>query len=173
MTPRLWYGVFEDEDTLVSAVGAVRAAEIPIHDAYSPHPIHGLEEAMGIERSKLPWITFAGGATGLAIALLLQWWTHSIDWALDIGGKPFDAWPAYAPVAFELMILLAGLATAGGLFAMARLYPMPKAPVPDPRVTHDRYVLAVEERDGSFDRAKVERVLREHGAVDVRAGGAS
>lgn len=173
MRSRLWYGVFDDEESLVSAVGAARAAELSIHDAYSPHPIHGLEEAMGIERSKLPWITFAGGAVGLVGALLLQWWTHSVDWALDVGGKPLAAWPAYAPVAFELMVLLAGLSTAVGLFAMARLYPTPKANVPHPGVTHDKYVLAIEERDGSFDRARVERMMRDSGAVEFNPEGAS
>jgi len=171
MKPRLWHAVFEEEDQLVRAVEAAREANVPIHDAFTPYPIHGLEEAMGLERSKLPWVTFAGGATGLAIALLVQWWTHSVDWPIDVGGKPFAAWPAYAPVAFELMILLAGLSTAAGLFVAARLWPNPKPKLPNPRVTHDRFVLTVEERDGSFELAEVKRLLESHGAIDVREGG--
>ncbi|MCZ7680353.1 MAG: DUF3341 domain-containing protein [Sandaracinaceae bacterium] len=133
MKARLVLGVFREEDALVRAVHAVRAAEVPIHDAFTPYPIHGLEEAMGLARSKLPWVTFAGGATGVTIALLGQWWTHSVDWPIEIGGKPFAAWPAYAPVAFESMVLLAGLSTAAALFVASRLWPKPR-----PRLVHPR-----------------------------------
>lgn len=171
MKARLVLGVFREEDALVRAVHAVRAAEVPIHDAFTPYPIHGLEEAMGLARSKLPWVTFAGGATGVTIALLGQWWTHAVDWPIEIGGKPFAAWPAYAPVAFESMVLLAGLSTAAALFIGSRLWPKPRPRLVHPDVTHDTFVLALEERDGSFDRPRVERILRDAGAVEIRQGG--
>lgn len=171
MKARLVLGVFREEDALVRAVRAVRAADVPIHDAFTPYPIHGLEDAMGIVRSKLPWVTFAGGAVGVSVALFFQWWTHAVDWPIEIGGKPFAAWPAYVPVAFESMILLAGLSTAAALFLASRLWPNPKPRLVHPEVTHDTFVLALEDRDGGFDRPRVERLLRDAGAIEIRDGG--
>ncbi|MCC6877250.1 MAG: DUF3341 domain-containing protein [Sandaracinaceae bacterium] len=171
MQARLRLGVFDDEEALVRGVHAARAAGLPIRDAYTPYPIHGLEEALGMERSWLPWVTFGGGAFGLSLALFVQWWTHSVGWALDVGGKPFDAWPAYAPVAFELMVLIAGLSTAAAFFLASRLKPTPKVQLATAGVTDDVFVLAIEERDGSFDRPRVEKLLRDAGASEVRDGG--
>lgn len=171
MKARLVLAVFREEDALVRAVRSVRDANVPIHDVFTPYPIHGLEEAMGLPRSKLPWVTFAGGATGVTLALLGQWWTHAVDWPIEIGGKPMAAWPAYVPVAFESMVLIAGLATAAALFVGSRLWPNPRPRLVHPRVTQDAFVLAVEDRDGSFDRPRVERLLREAGAVRITEGG--
>jgi hypothetical protein len=165
---RLHYAAFGDEGALLAAVRDARRCGVTIHDAYSPHPVHGLDEAMGLRRSRLPWICFGGGLAGLSIASWMQWWMSAVDWPLVIGGKPFGSWPAFAPVMFEMMILLAGLSTALGLFVRARLRPRFAATVVAPRVTHDRYVLAVAERDGSFDRREVEALFRRHGALDVR-----
>lgn len=171
MRPRLLLGVFREEADLVRAVRNVRAAEVPIRDAFTPYPIHGLDELMGTARSKLPWVTLGGGAVGLSVATLLQWWTHSVDWPIDIGGRPFSAWPAYAPVMFELMILIAGLSTAAALFIACRLWPNPRPKLVHPRVTHDTFVLALENRGGGFDEPRVERMLRESGAVEILDGG--
>lgn len=171
LTPRILYASFADEQALVAAVTDARKRGVAIHDAYTPHPVHGLDEAMGLRRSRLPWLCFAGGVTGLSLASLMQWWMSSVDWPLVIGGKPFGSWPAFAPVMFETMILLAGLATAFGLLAASRLRPRIAPPNVQLRATDDRYVLALAERDGSFDRNEVDALLQRHGALDVREGG--
>jgi hypothetical protein len=171
MKPRLVYAVFREEEALVRAIRAARAAEIPIHDAFTPYPIHGLEDELGIARSKLPWVTFVGGVVGVLAALGMQWWTHSVSWPIDIGGKPFSAWEAYIPVTFELMVLIAGLSTAAALFLGSRLWPNPRPRLAHPDVTHDTFVLAIEERDGRFDRPVVMRLLQESGAVEINDGG--
>jgi hypothetical protein len=171
MRARLLLGVFREEEGLVRAVRAMRAANVPIHDAYAPYPIHGLDEAMGLARSRLPWVTAAGALVGVSAAALGQWWTHSVDWAIDLGGKPFFAWPAYVPVMFEAMILLAGLSTAAGLFVASRLWPNPAPKLVHHGVTHDTFVIALADRDGSFDRPRIERILRESGAIEIDDGG--
>lgn len=171
MRARLLLGVFREEEGLVRAVRAMRAANVPIHDAYTPYPIHGLEEAMGLARSRLPWVTFGGAMFGLGAAALGQWWTHSVDWPIDIGGRPFFAWPAYVPVMFEAMILIAGLSTAAALFVASRLWPNPSPKLVHRAVTHDTFVLALADRDGSFDRPRVEAILRDSGAVEIDDGG--
>ncbi|MCC7540241.1 MAG: DUF3341 domain-containing protein [Deltaproteobacteria bacterium] len=170
MSARLLYASFGDETALLAATAEARRLGVAIHDAYTPHPVHGLDEAMGLRRSRLPWICFTGGAVGLGLASLMQWWMSAVDWPLVIGGKPFGSWPAFAPVMFETMVLLAGLSTAFALFLRSRLRPRISAPAVPPRATQDRYVLALAERDGSFDRREVMSLLHRHGALSIQEG---
>src|ERR1700728_3050362 len=109
--------VFKDERTLLKAAKSTREKFNFVHyDAFTPYPVHGIDEAMGIKRSWLPWVTFFAGITGTVSALALEIWTSAIDWPINIGGKPFVSLPAFIPITFELTVLFGGLATVGALF---------------------------------------------------------
>ena len=164
MTRRLHLASFDDEHALLSAIARCRAAELEIVDAWTPHPVHGLDERMGIPRSRLTLVCFAGGLAGLGLGLFFQYWSSATDWPLDVGGKPFDSLPAFVPVAFELTVLCAGLSTALALFARSRLHPGRKAHVHE-RVSDDRFVLALAPRDPTRAPAEVERLLAQAGAL--------
>ena len=86
---KLLVGEFESPKQLLKVAGALRDAGYREFETYSPFPIHGMDDAMGLSGSKLGWIVFCGGATGLLGALLLQWWVSAVDYKLTYSGKPF------------------------------------------------------------------------------------
>lgn len=161
---KLWVGYFGDEKKLLSATWAARKAGLSVHDAYTPHAVHGLDEAMGLRPSRLTWVCFGAGLFGLASALGLQYYTSVVSWPLNVGGKPFFSLPAFVPVAFEVTVLCAGLITVGALFARAGLFPGRKVH-PLPRVTDDRFALAVL-AGGDLDQ--VTELFRRNGALEIR-----
>ena len=123
MPDNLVVATFSDSQRLMHAVNAVQAANYRIYDVYAPYPIHGLDEAMRLRRSRLPWVTFFVGLTGLTLALTFQFYTSVLDWPLNVGGKPDNSTLAFIPISFELTVLLGGLSTVAALFLRARLYP--------------------------------------------------
>lgn len=164
MSPRFLVGYFEQEEQVVSATRAAREAGLPVHDVYTPYAVHGLDAAMGLRPSRLTWVCFLAGLTGGSLALLFQWWTSAVDWPLNVGGKPFASLPAFIPVTFELTVLVAGLTTVAALLARSALFPG-KAREALPRVTDDRFALALGGVRGDWDSAQAEGLLRTHGAV--------
>ena len=94
-------GVYDDEDVLLKAVGSIRGAGIKIKEVYSPFPVHGLDEELGYERSRLPIAAFMFGALGTTLALVMQIWMLGVDWPMIIGGKNFVALPDFVPVTFD------------------------------------------------------------------------
>ncbi|MFO0985123.1 MAG: DUF3341 domain-containing protein [Planctomycetota bacterium] len=168
MSQRLSIGVFEDEHALMAAAAECRERGVAILDAFSPYPIHGIDAVLGLRRSRLPIVCFAAGLSGLAFGLWLQYWASATDWPLDVGGKPFDSLPAFMPVAFELMVLCAGLATALCLLARARLAPARRPKLWAERVTDDRFALVIAPRDQSFATSQIADLLRRHGARQCR-----
>ena len=168
MGRRLHIGAFDDAHDLLHAVTACRAHGLEVVDVISPYPVHGLDEALGLRRSRLPWVCLAGGVAGLSLGLWFQYWSSATDWPVDVGGRPFDSLPAFMVVAFETTILFAGLATAAALLLRCRLRPS-RLPRPGlERTTDDELLLVVREVDARFAPGTHAAVLTEHGARDVR-----
>ena len=165
MSSRLEYAVFDDESRFKAAIARCRTLHLSVVDAWTPYPLHGIEELMGVRPTRLPWVTLIAGAIGLGLAMWFQYWSSAQDWPLNIGGKPFDSLPAFIPVAFELLILFGGLATAFALFVRCGLWPGKRAKVIDPRVSDDRFALLVERRDSSLNDQEIAELWREHGAL--------
>jgi hypothetical protein len=151
---------FTDEAGLLAAVRAARGAGIAIDDAYTPYAVHGLDDAMGVRRSRLTWVCFLAGATGAILALAFQIWTSAVDWPLNVGGKPFASYPAFIPITFELTVLSAALTSAAAFLARSRLFPGRRA-APLPRVTDDRFTLVL--ADGDTARG----LMRAAGASEI------
>ncbi|MEW6071070.1 MAG: DUF3341 domain-containing protein [Planctomycetota bacterium] len=160
--------MFEREEDLLGATRAARARGLAIVDAYVPYAVHGLDEAMGLRPSRLPWICFALGVLGAAFKVWFEFWTTAVDWPIDVGGKPWNSLPAFVPVTFEVMVLFAGLSTVLVFFVGRRLLPGRRARLPVPGVTDDRFALLLEESDAGFDPRAVEALLREHRALQVK-----
>ncbi len=133
---------FKTATEIVTAVKAARAQGFSEVETYTPFPIHGMDEHLGLKPSIVPWATFLGGLTGFATAVFLQIWTSAVDWPLNVGGKPFVSGPAFIPIMFELTVLLGGLSTAGFMFALNGLPTMKPNPF-DPRITDDRFALYI------------------------------
>ncbi|HXF64012.1 MAG TPA: DUF3341 domain-containing protein [Caldilineaceae bacterium] len=161
---------FAGEEALLHAARQVRGAGYQRVEAYTPFPVEGLAEALGIRGRRLPLIVLAGGIVGGAGALLMQWYSAVMDYPLNVGGRPYASWPSFVPVAFELTILVAGFAAVLGMFALNGL-PQPYHPLFNaPEFTgasRDSFFLCVEAADPKFDVQQVRALLQELGALRV------
>ncbi len=164
MPDKFLVATFTDPGTLLAAVRAVREDRFRIYDVYAPYPVHDLDHAMGIKRSRLPWITFVVGVLALSFALTFQFYTSALDWPLNVGGKPDNSTLAFVPICFELTVLLSGLATVAALFLRARLYPGKEASRFADDVTNDTFALVLRARENDFDAHLARRVLEKSGA---------
>lgn len=159
------YGVvaeFDDAHKVLDAAHAAREAGYTVMEAYSPVPVHGLDEALGRKRSKLPWIVFAAGATGCLGGFFMQYWMAVVDYPWNVGGRPTLSWPAFIPVTFELTILSSAIAAVFGMFGLNGL-PRPHHPIFNTpnfdRSTLDHFFLCIEAEDPEFDETKVTSFL--------------
>ncbi len=166
-TSQFVVATFADAEALLRAVRAARAESYRIFDAYAPYPIHGLDEAMGVRRTRLPWVTLVAACSALAFAALFQFYAAVWDWPLNVGGKPDNSSLAFIPVAFELTVLAGGLATVAALFLRARLYPGKVERLLAEGVTDDTFALAFRKRDNFFDARRVRDILIDCGALKV------
>ena len=172
-TPSSLYGVlaeFTTPDELLAATRRAYEAGYRRMDAYTPFPIEGLAAALGFQRTRLPLIVLLGGIVGGLGGYLMQYWIAAIDYPLNIGGRPFNSWPAFIPVTFELTILVAALAAVLGLLVLNGL-PMPYHPLFNvPRfelATRNGFFLCIEARDPQFDRDATRRFLASVKAREV------
>lgn len=165
-----WMAEYEDENKLMDACRKVRDDGYTKTDAFTPFPVHGIDEALGIKPTVLPWFSFCAGALGTCTALLMQWYFNAVDYPYIISGKPFASWPAFIPVAFELTVLFAAFTT---VFAMLGLNGLPKFSNPvftNPkfdRATDDRFFLWIDASDEYYNSDNVRKLLAESGALEV------
>ncbi len=157
----------DDRDLLIAAREARRFGYTKM-DAYSPFPVHGIDDALGVGRSKLGWIVLPIGLAGTASAILLQWWTGAVSYPLVIGGKPLFSMEFATPVTFELTVLFSAFAAVLGMFALNRL-PQFYHPVFNysryPGATDDRFLLLIEASDPVFEPREGEELMKTLGAV--------
>ena len=112
------YGIMAEFDTateLVDAANAIRKAGYTKTDAFSPFPLHEIDEALGIKRSILPYLIFAGGITGLLSGLGLVYFVHVFDYPIIVGGRPPFSLPSFIPPMYELTILCAAATAVFGM----------------------------------------------------------
>ena len=153
---------FDKVDELLAGARQVRDAGYTRWDAHTPFVIHGLDAAMGVKKTILPYIVFAGGLTGTTAGILLQWWTNAVDYPFLISGKPLFSLPANIPVAFETTILFAAISALVGMLALNGL-PQLSHPLFSnrsfKRVTDDRFFISIEAQDPLFEVAKTRELL--------------
>jgi hypothetical protein len=165
---RFLVATFSDSRDLLHAVHTVSAENLRVFDVYSPYPVHGLDPAMGLRRSRLPWITFVTGLSGLAVALTFQFYTAVLDWPLNIGGKPDNSTLAFVPICFELTVLLGALSTVAALLVRTRLFPGKCERLPAEGVTNDTFALVLRQRDERFDLKRARLVLEKTTPLEIR-----
>lgn len=133
--------IFDTPEKVLEAAWAANKKGMKEYESYTPFPVHGMEDALGLKLSVVPWATFLGGLTGFLAANAMQIWMAAVSWPINVGGKPMISYPAFVPIMFELTVLLAGLSTAGFLFFLTGM-PNSKRPL-DPRLTNDRFALYI------------------------------
>lgn len=167
---RTWMmGEFTTPDALLDAARKVRALGFTDVDTYSPYPLHGADEALGLRRSRVPLVVLAGGLAGATLGYFMQYWMNAVDYAINVGGRPLNSPPQYLPITFECGVLLAALSAFFGLlFGFLRL-PQPYHPVFEVesfrRASVDRFWLSVASTEGVSE--KVMQALAEAGAAST------
>jgi hypothetical protein len=173
LPPGSCYGIlarFPDPGALLKACEEVRDAGYTRWDAHSPFPVHGLDRAMGLRPTVLPWLVAVLGLGGAAGAMTMQWWISAVAYPLVISGKPLFSWPAFVPVTFEVAVLLGAMGAVFGMFGLTRL-PMHWHPLfgskEFARASDDGFFLSIESWDPRFDEVQTLRLLESAGAVHV------
>ena len=173
MRPPAIYGLmaeFDDPTSLVAAAKRTYAAGYRKIDTFSPYPIEEAWEAIGQHDRRLSLIVLAGGLTGLLSGIGLQEWVHNLAYPINIAGKPYNSWPQFIPVTFELTILFAALAGVIGMIVLNGL-PMPYHPVFNVArfalASRNRFFLCIEAKDPKFDLEATRRFLETLGPRGV------
>jgi hypothetical protein len=160
-------GLFDDPDDMMHGIDKLQENNIGIYDVFTPMPIHGIEEKLGYERSRLPVAAFLFGITGTVTALSMIYYMLVYDWPMDIGGKPPFALPDFIPVTFELTVLFCAFGMVGTFFYANDLFPGRAPRVMDMRATNDRFVIAIDAKLNPHPD-KIDSILKEAGAVEIK-----
>jgi hypothetical protein len=167
------YGIMAEFDTpteLVDAARQVRDAGYRNTDAFTPFPLHEIDEALGIRRTVLPYLVLGGGVAGLLTGLGLQYFVHVIEYPINVGGRPFFSLPSFIPPAYELTILFAAFTAVLGMLFLNGL-PQPYHPVFNvPRFAlamREKFFLLIEKKDPLFDYEKTRSLMETLDAQEV------
>lgn len=159
--------IFINEAQVIAAAKKTKESGFTKYDAITPYPVHGMEEACGIKRSWIPYVTFFVGLSGLSFGLWFTWWTSAVNWPLNVGGKPFFSLPAFIPIIFELTILFAALSSVGALFYAAGL-PKIDPPIIDIDLTSHKFAIFIPSDDTGYDEKKIEALFKSLGATEIK-----
>lgn len=162
---------FDNQEDLIAAARRVVQNGYREFDAYTPYPVEGLDQAMKLKSSYLPWVIFAGGLIGGIGAFFMMVFATGWDYPLNIGGRPLFSWPAYIPITFELTVLFAAFAGVFGLFYATR-FPEPYHPVFNSEDFQENgstngFYLDVQAKDPKFDVQQTRSFLESLGATQV------
>lgn len=161
-------GIFDDEDVLLKGIKKVRSNGVKIQEVYSPFPVHGIDDALGYKKSRLPIAAFMFGMTGTSLALLMQIWMLGYDWPMIIGGKNFASLPPFIPVTFELTVLLSALGMVGTFMIVSDMKPYKWPRQFDIRSTDDKHVMAIDlSANTGKSKDELSRILKDSGASEV------
>ena len=167
------YGVmaeFDNPSDLVAAARRTYEAGYRRINGYSPYPIEELWEAIGFHHTRLPIIVLIGGIVGGLGGFFMQYYLAVIEYPLNVGGKPFNSWPSFIPITFEMTILCAAFAAIFGMLALNKL-PQPYHPVFNAPnfalATRDHFFLVIEANDPRYRHDEVVNFMKDLGAKDV------
>lgn len=155
---------------MVDASEKVVEAGYDKFDTYTPYPIHGIDKAMKLPKSKLGYIVFGHALLGFSGAIAMMYWMSVIDYPLNISGKPFFNAPAWVPITFELTVLLSAF---GAVFGMFFLNGLPRLNNPlfeverFKKATDDGFFVCIEAKDSKFQEDLVRQLFEEAGATHI------
>ena len=168
MSKNTLYGIFDDEEVLLSSVKEIRSNNIEIEEVFSPFPIHGLDKALGLKETRMAIMAFIYGCLGLSLGALMIYYIMIVDWPQNIGGKPnwtfYHNMPAFIPVLFECTVLLAAHLMSITFLIRCGLFPGGKSDSPDVRTTDDKFLMVINV-DG--DTSSVKEMLTKTGATEI------
>jgi len=139
------YGLYGDDDELMHGVKAFRDKGIEISEVYTPFPVHGLDKALGLKKTRISDMAFVYACYGVAVGAVMTWYMMNHDWPQVIGGKPAFDWahnmPAFVVPMFELMVFCSAHLMVLTYLFRNKMYPGAKPQNPDPRTTDDKFLV--------------------------------
>jgi len=160
---------FDDEKPLLQAIHKIRESKQNIIDVLTPFPVHGMEKALGMKRTRLARVAFISGAIGGVLGFSFQAWVFTIDYPLIFGGKPFLSVPSFIPITFECTVLFAALGMVGAYLIKSKLKPDKKFEPFDESTTDDQFVILIEaDNDMNTTRANVKSALAGIQTLEIR-----
>jgi hypothetical protein len=159
---------FDDEVPLLEAVGKLKENNEIILDVLTPFPVHGLDRALSMKRSRIPLIGFIFGAFGAILGFGFQAWVFTIDYPLVFGGKPFFSVPSFIPITFECTILFAALGMVGAFLIKSKLRPDSKFMPFDKDITYDKFIILVSAEDTEHVRDRIKLSLTGINTIDIK-----
>jgi len=159
------YGLYNDEQDLLSAVKVANSKHLEIMEVFTPFPVHGLDPLLGFEESRLHIGGFIYGALGTLTAFLGMTWIFTKDWPVIFGGKPYWSVPAFIPITFELTVLFASIGMVVTFYIVNGMGPGAKLPILDNRITDDKFCIAFDKSE--VDASTAESFLKETGAEEI------
>ncbi|MFT3839468.1 MAG: DUF3341 domain-containing protein [Myxococcaceae bacterium] len=161
---------YETTADVYHACEKVRDAGYSEWDACTPFAVHGLDKAMGLKPSKLPWAVLAVGLTGSCLMLFFESWTSGNAYPFIVGGKPLFSLPAFVPIWYEITVLSSCVTAFLANWIMNGL-PKPYHPAfasrAFSRVTDDKFFIMIESTDPKFDLNTTSQLLKSTGATLV------
>jgi hypothetical protein len=153
---------FPTPDAVLAATRRARQAGYRTMDAYAPYTVEGLAAELGMKRSRIPSVVLIAAIVGAGTGFFMQYYSMAIDYPFNSGGRPYNSWPVFIPITFELLVLISSLAAFFSMILLNEL-PHPNHPVfnvPEfVRASQDRFFLCIESEDPLFDLRHTAEVL--------------
>ena len=163
------HALYDDDDTLLSAVKKIRSENHHIEEVYTPFPVHGLDKALGLEETRIAIMSFIYGCIGLCVAIVMMNFIMIEDWPQNIGGKPsfsyIENMPAFVPIMFELTVFFAAHLMVITFYMRSKIWPFKKAENPDVRTTDDHFLIEVDAANHDLD--ELSKFLYDTGATEI------
>ncbi len=164
-------GIFDTPNSLMAAIPKLRATKLGTVEAYTPYPIHGIDDALGLRKSPLGGMVLVMGILGALTAFGFEYWISAVDYPIITGGKAAGSWEAFIPIMFEVTVLFATFTAGLGMLLLLNKLPFFGHPVLSAKaitsITRDRYVLALEAESEAFDSQAAIAALQAAGATDI------
>lgn len=168
MSKNIVYGIFDDEEMLLSSVEEIRSSGIEIKEVYSPFPVHGLDKALGLKETRMGITSFIYGCIGFTFAVIMLYYIMILNWPQNIGGKPnwtfYHNMPAFVPILFECTVLFAAHLMSITYLIRCGLFPGAESDSPDVRTTDDKFLVQINTQG---DTQEIKDILDKTGATEI------
>ncbi len=162
------YGLYNDEEILLDALRNANKKGIEVMEVYTPFPVHGLDDVLGLSESRLHIAGFVYGILGTMTAFGVMTWIFTRDWPIIFGGKPYFSAPAFIPITFELTVLFACVGMVVTFYTICGMGPGITNPVLDDRITDDKFCIAFNVNDASNEDINgLKSFFKETGAEEI------
>mgnify|MGYP000117893087 FL=1 len=166
LNKKVLYGLYNDEEILMTAIKQIKKEDAEIMDVFTPFPVHGFDPVLGLTESRLHIAGFIYGMTGTTLAFGFMSWVFTRDWPIIFGGKPYFSVPAFIPITFEFTVLMAAVGMVITFYLVCGLGFGVENPYLDPRITDDKFCIAFDVSHSSKEEVEALSVLLERTSAE-------